>query len=262
MKEKNIVITGVNRGLGFYIAQNFLNEGHNLILLSRTNNIKKELIQPIRKKQIIITKKLDLEKKKDIIRIKDIIKKKFKTIDLLINNAAIQGPIGLFHKNDFNLWEKTITINFINTAFLIKNLIPILKKKSLVVNISGGGSTSSRKLFSAYSSSKTALVRLTENLAEEYKKDKIRFVAIAPGALNTRMYKNSSKIEKKMGNYKRVPFADMAKTFYLINLLSKDQTLRFSGKLISAQWDKWMNKKFLFDLKLDKNFLTLRRFIK
>ena len=44
MRKKNIVITGVNRGLGFYIAQNFLNEGHNLILLSRTNNVKKELI--------------------------------------------------------------------------------------------------------------------------------------------------------------------------------------------------------------------------
>ena len=52
-------------------------------------------------------------------------------------------------------------------------------------------------IFSSYSVAKTGLVRLTENLANEYKSEKIKFFAIAPGVLNTRMFKKSNIIEQK-----------------------------------------------------------------
>ena len=262
MKKKNIVITGTNRGLGLYLTKKFIEEGNNIFLLSRNKKISKKL-ENITRSQKIFFCKVDLKNKKDILKASKLIKKKFKNIDILINNAAVQGPIGFFHKNNFLQWEKTIIINLINTAFLIKNLIPVLKrnKNSLVINISGGGSANSRKYFSSYSVAKTGLVRLTENLSKEYKKEKIKFFAIAPGVLNTRMYQKSAILEKKLKIKKKVVFSDMEKTFQLINYLS-NKNFSVSGKLISAVWDKWKNKKFLQSHILDENKLTLRRQIK
>ena len=264
MKKKNIIITGANRGLGLFLAERFAKEGHNIFLLSRKKIRSQKLKNTINYNQKVSYGKLDLESKKDILKISKQIKKKFKNVDILINNAAIQGPIGFFHKNNFLQWEKTIMVNLINTAFLIKNLIPILKKnkKSLVINISGGGSANSRKYFSSYSVAKTGLVRLTENLANEYKLEKINFFAIAPGILNTRMFKKSNIVEQNLNkSKKKVIFSDMERTFQLINFLS-NKNLNISGKLISAIWDKWKNKNFIKSFILHENKLTLRRQIK
>lgn len=264
MKKKNILITGANRGLGLYLSEMFMNEGHNLFLLSRSNKAKNKIKKINSNEQKIIFSNLDLNKKNEIIKIKNLIKKKFKDIDIVINSAATQGPIGLFHKNNFNLWEKTIYTNLINTAYLIKILIPFLKKNkpSCVINISGGGSSNSRKFFSSYSVAKTGIVRLTENLAEEYKKYGIKFYAIAPGVLNTKMYNDSIQKEKKLHKIKRqVFFSDMNDTFELIKFLSNNN-VKTSGKIISAIWDKWKSKKFLKLLNSNKDFLTLRRIIK
>lgn len=264
MKKKNIVITGANRGLGLYLAKEFLIEGHNLVLLSRTNNFKKQFTKTTFKDQKIIFAKLDLEKKNDINKVKNLVKKRLKKVDLLINNAAIQGPIGIFHKNNFLQWEKTITINLVNTALMIKNFIPLLKnnKSSCVINISGGGSATSRKFFSSYSVAKTGLVRLTENLAEEYEQEKIKFYAIAPGVLNTRMFLKSKNIEKNINpTKKKVVFSEMKNTLELIKFLSNNN-IKKSGKLISAIWDKWKNKRFIKLVNNNKDLLTLRRIIK
>lgn len=264
MKKKNILITGANRGLGFYLANQLISEGHNLILLSRLNSAKNKFKKKYPYNQKIVFSRFDLEKKSEIIKITKLVKKKFKGLDLLINNAASQGPIGLFHKNNFNLWEKTVTINLINTAFLIKNLIPILKKNktSCVINISGGGSTTSRKFFSSYSIAKTGIVRLTENLAEEYKNDKIKFYAVAPGILKTRMFTKSKNTQKKLKILKKkIIFSDMRKSLELIKFLSSNN-LKFSGKIISAVWDNWKSKKFIKSVNKNKDLLTLRRIIK
>ena len=264
MKKKNIVITGVNRGLGFYLAEEFLNEGHNLDLLTRKKYLKKKFKKPICKNQKIIFAKLDLEKENDIYKVKNLITKKLKKIDILINNAATQGPIGIFHKNKFSLWKKAIIINLVNTALIIKSLIPLMKKNksSYVFNISGGGSANSRKFFSSYSVAKTGLVRLTENLSEEYNHDKIKFYAIAPGILKTRMYLQSEVIGKSINPIKKkVVFSKMQNTFRLIKFLSNNNIKR-SGQLISAVWDKWDSKKFIKLINNNKDLLTLRRIIK
>ena len=76
------------------------------------------------------------------------------------------------------------------------------------------------------------------------------------------MFKKSNIIEQNLNkNKKEVMFADMEKTYQLINFLS-NKNLNISGKLISAVWDKWKNKNFLKSYVLDENKLTLRRQIK
>ncbi len=78
-EKKNIVITGANRGLGLYLAKEFLIEGHNLVYYQEQIIFKKTIYkkQLLKIKKIIFAK-LDLEKKMTLIKLKILSKKKIK----------------------------------------------------------------------------------------------------------------------------------------------------------------------------------------
>src|SRR4029453_7422632 len=90
---------------------------------------------------------------------------------VLVNNAGIQGPIGPLESVDFTAWRAVFDVNVFAAARLCQLLIPAMKQKGWgkIVNLSGGGAAGSRPDFSAYAAAKTALVRLTETLADELK---------------------------------------------------------------------------------------------
>ena len=72
---------------------------------------------------------------------------------------------------------------------LLKKILPYFKKqkKGKIIQFAGGGAASSFPFFTAYSTSKVALVRFIENIAIEEKKNNISLNCVAPGAVNTRM---------------------------------------------------------------------------
>ena len=110
----------------------------------------------------------------------------------MINNAAIQGPIGPSWTLTDYFIEKTIKINLLGPIFLSKLIIPkmIKNKEGVILNLSGGGATAARENFSSYAVSKTGLVRYSEILAAELKKFNIRVNALAPGVMKTKMLDN------------------------------------------------------------------------
>ena len=258
--KKYIIISGSSSGLGKSLSENFIKDGHDMLLLYR-KKIDKDLFLNLKKKnQKIIFFKLDLVNQKKIEKLIEFIKKNFKSANVLINNAADIGPIGLFHQNDFKSWVNNLTINLINTAFLIKKIIPIfVRKKSSIINISGGGSSKYREYFSAYSVSKTGIVRLTENLSKEYSNTRMNFFALAPGVMKTKMFKKTH-LKKYVKNYKKdVSFTDPANSHKLITILINEKSNSLSGKLFSVKWDKWKNLNYIKKIKKNENLLTLRR---
>ena len=72
---------------------------------------------------------------------------------------------------------------------MIKSFV---SKKTNVIFLAGGGSTSAMKNFSAYSLAKTSIVRLCENLSVEYE-NKYKFYCISPGAIKTKLLSNAIK---------------------------------------------------------------------
>jgi len=107
----------------------------------------------------------------------------------LINNAGklINKPFKELTPSDF---LEVYSVNIFSVAELTRQLIPFFKKGSHVVNISSIGGIQGSLKFSglaAYSSSKGALITLTELLAEEYKEQQISFNALALGAVQTEM---------------------------------------------------------------------------
>jgi short-subunit dehydrogenase len=180
---KNIIITGTSRGIGYELALQFANEGHNVLALSR--NIPEILIQ----NKNITCLAVDLSNNDDLEKVRQFLLNYGKKVDAIVHNAGalIYKPFSETSVQDF---EKIYKVNVFAVAALTQIALPFLQKGSHVVTISSmGGIQGSTKFagLSAYSSSKGAVITLSELLAEEYKEQGISFNVLALGSVNTEM---------------------------------------------------------------------------
>jgi short-subunit dehydrogenase len=171
---------------------------------------------------------VDLSNENDLKKVTDFVSKNWKQVDILINNAGklINKPFGNLTSADF---LEVYKVNVFAVAELMRLLIPFLAKGSHVVNISSiGGIQGSMKFpgLAAYSSSKGALLTLTEVLAEEYKKQQISFNALALGAVQTEM------LEEAFPGYKAsVSAEEMADYIYNFALTGNKF---YNGKILQV----------------------------
>lgn len=181
-----VIITGASRGIGFELTKLFLNANYQVIALTRHAETLEALSNE--KLQIIST---DLSSKISIDKAVFAIKEKHQDIDFVINNAGtlINKPFEDILYSDL---EKTYQVNVFAPFYLSQQLLSVLGKKTKahIVNISSiGGFQGSVKFagLSSYSSSKAALVGLTECMAEEFKEKNITVNCLALGAVQTEM---------------------------------------------------------------------------
>jgi short-subunit dehydrogenase len=181
---KNIVITGTSRGIGFELAKQFAENGHQVLALSRNT---KPLSEFNHKNITLIS--VDLSVNSDLEKVTDYVKNNWQQVDVLINNAGklINKPFTDLSSDDF---LEVYKVNVFAVAELTKLMIPFMQKGSHVVTISSmGGIQGSMKFpgLAAYSSAKGAVITLSELLAEEYKEQQIAFNVLALGAVQTEM---------------------------------------------------------------------------
>ncbi len=188
--QKNIIITGAGRGIGFELAK-LLSLSHNVLALSRNVKHLEKLTSPdvYREKGSLKILSVDITKTHYLKKAVAYVENHWEQVDILIHNAGklINKAFSETTKEDF---FRVYEVNVFAVAELTRLLLPFLKKGSHVLNISSiGGVQGSVKFsgLSAYSSSKGALITLTEVLAEEYKNTGISFNALALGAVQTEM---------------------------------------------------------------------------
>jgi 3-oxoacyl-[acyl-carrier protein] reductase len=181
---KNVIITGTSRGIGYELVPLFTDAGYNVLALSRNS-------APISSINLdgCTMFPFDITDSKDILMVSQFVKENWKQVDILINNsgALINKP---FAKTSIDDFISVYEVNVFGTAALTKAILPFMKKDGHVVNISSMGGVQGSVKFpglSAYSSSKGALITLTELLAEEYKETGPSFNALALGAVQTEM---------------------------------------------------------------------------
>jgi NAD(P)-dependent dehydrogenase (short-subunit alcohol dehydrogenase family) len=186
--SKNVIITGTSRGIGFELVHLFAKQGHNVLALSRNakpvNNLDFDNITAMA---------FDLRKSDDYRRVEDFIKTEWKHVDILINNAGtlLNKP---FAETTMQNFEAVYTTNVFGVAEMTRVSLPYIKSNGHVLTISSmGGVQGSMKFagLSAYSSSKGAVITLTELLAEEYKATGPQFNVLALGAVQTEMLKEA-----------------------------------------------------------------------
>ncbi|MBI2633869.1 MAG: SDR family oxidoreductase [Parcubacteria group bacterium] len=250
--DRNIIITGGARGIGRKTAEAFLKAGESVLLISRTREelekAKNELSSVSPKVEIY---QLDVS---DDVKVKELAKFIEKNwdgmVDVLVNAAAILGPIGaLDHLNDEEMkhWRKAFEVNIYGTALMSRMVIPFLKRRGggRIINFSGGGEGGWGN-FTAYTASKGAVLRFTESLAKELLPHKIYVNAIAPGVVKTKMVEalldaGPEKIGQqdyaKLSRSVEEDTASPNKAANLILFLCSPETDGISGKFFSAVWD-------------------------
>ncbi|MCA0133577.1 SDR family NAD(P)-dependent oxidoreductase [Winogradskyella alexanderae] len=188
MMNKNIIITGTSRGIGYELAKLFADAGHNVLALSRNAKPIEDL-----KHKNINAFPCDLCNLDDYKNVENFISTKWNHVDILINNAGLllNKP---FSETTFSDFTKVYETNVFGVSELTRIVLPFMPRDGHVITISSmGGIQGSMKFpgLAAYSSSKGAVITLSELLAEEYKETGPQFNVLALGAVQTEMLKEA-----------------------------------------------------------------------
>jgi 3-oxoacyl-[acyl-carrier protein] reductase len=268
------LITGASRGLGAALARLFWQEGASLCLCARDAQALRALADDlkVRPAQQIIIESADMTEPLKPARIVERAVSHFGRIDVLVNNAAVQGPIGPLWETDTEQWENCLRMDLIVPAALCAAVIPGMKShgSGKIINLSGGGATAPRPNFSAYAVSKTALVRLTETLAHETRGMKIDVNCVAPGAMPTRMLAEIVGAGPQKAGSREFAQAEvngktgdetLQRAAQLCLFLASPASDGITGRLISARWDPWEHlAEHRAELE-DSDIYTLRRIV-
>jgi len=268
------IITGANQGLGFEIAKAFVLAGANIMICARNQALLQEALLKLRtfatSEQKLCAQVCDISKEADVKAVVERTIEIFSEFHILVNNAGIYGPKGEIESVDWGEWIRAMEINVYGSVLMCRETLPYFKAQKFgkIIQLSGGGATNPLPRISAYATSKAAIVRFSETLAEEVREFGIDVNAIAPGALNTRMldeileagpekvgkdfYERSLKQQSSGG-------APIERSAELAVFLGSDASNGITGKLISAVWDNWSEwPKHLNELS-ESDVYTLRR---
>ncbi len=251
---RSAFITGGSRGLGLTIASRFAAAGSHVAIVGRhqaTLDIARVTIEASRASvsQIVrafVSDVLDDDRMATAI---SAFRSDTGAVTALVNNAAVQGPIGDLDRIDWQQWLETIRTDLLAPINLCRLVLPAMRLEMYgkIINISGGGATAPRPRFSAYATAKCGLVRFTETLAAEQHGSGIDVNALAPGAMNTQMldeilaagpdaagaeYRDAERRQVE-GGTPPDRAADLA--VFLASAASDGIT----GRILSAAWDPW-----------------------
>jgi len=195
-KNKVVLVTGSSRGIGKEVAYSFLKSGAVVILTGRkitTNSKLRNQLKNYKNKFILYD--VDFRNIEEITKLYEFIFKKFKTLNILVNNAGetlVKKAIDINIKEYDNLFNINLRSLFFLSSIFAKKIIQ-QKNKGVIVNISSQVAHVGGPLRSIYSATKGAVNSLTRSLALEWASKKIRVVAVSPTFTKTEMMKNSSK---------------------------------------------------------------------
>lgn len=176
--NKKILITGHSRGIGKKLSI-FLKKKNEVIGISRS----KSGIKGIKEFLCDINNYDEIGK----------IIKKIGKFDVLINNSSITN----FSKNPFENFTQIVKTNLIGTYYCCQKSIKYIKKNGSIINISSINAYMAFPNNPGYVSSKGGVKSLTQALALDYSKYKIRVNSISPGYINEGMSKLSFKNKKR-----------------------------------------------------------------
>lgn len=267
------IITGAGRGLGRLITLELATAGVDVLMVGRDGEmLRKTESEAVRHGPVQVhVCQCDIEAPTSVATILTATNEAGGA-DILINNAAIQGPIGSAWQVDEREFARTVHANFLVPVALTRAVLPgmLARRAGWVVNVSGGGATGPRPRFSAYGAAKTALIRFGETLAAELASEGVRVNSVAPGAFAssmTRAILASGDVagEREIDGAARLlannDDANAVKAAKLVAYLVAGAGREITGKLISAVWDPWSELHSHWDELRDTDVYTLRRIV-
>lgn len=180
------LITGASSGIGRDIAKELNKKGYELILVARNLEKLKQVKSELGTNVEIV--EMDISKEENC----KILHEKYKDVDILINNAGF-GDCGNFTKTDLQKELQMINTNIIAYHILTKLYLQDMQKKDKgkILNVASIAGFMPGPLMATYYSTKAYVVRLSEAIREELKreKSKVQISILCPGPVDTNFNK-------------------------------------------------------------------------
>ncbi|WP_274655215.1 SDR family NAD(P)-dependent oxidoreductase [Paenibacillus humicola] len=191
LKNQVAVVTGASKGIGLAIVKKFVEEGANVIAISRT--VTNELAQLIESNADAVKYfAIDLNEERDTQQLSDLLGSAFGRIDILVNNVgAIDERRGQgFLATSIEEWEQLYQLNLFSIVRMTQAALPHMLKQNVgaVINISSINAQMPELMLPIYGTTKAAINNLTKMLAGEFGPRQIRVNSISPGPVVTPLW--------------------------------------------------------------------------
>lgn len=198
MKEKTVLVTGANKGIGFGIAKHLGLSGWKVIIGARDEQRATKAINELKSAGIDVLGWVNIELRDldNIEQAAETISEKYPQLSLLVNNAGIPGDMSVESEHtEISVIRETLDVNFIGTFALTKALIPLLAKNSgRIVNITVPSEISPYWHPLAYVASKAAQNAMMGVMAIEFQQSNtpVEVFSVHPGPTTTDLNGNMS----------------------------------------------------------------------
>lgn len=181
-----VLITGASSGIGRDMARVFASKGYDLVLVARNEEALKQLADELREKEKIEVKTIAMDLS-NIENCKEL-HKKVENVDILINNAGF-GDCGNFTKTSLDKEIRMIDTNIVAYHILMKLYLIDMKAKGTgtILNVASIAGFMPGPFMSTYYATKAYIVRISESIREELKKEKsgVQISILCPGPVST-----------------------------------------------------------------------------
>ena len=184
-KNKTVIITGGNKGIGAAVVSLFLEAGARVAILDRDAESGFETIDSL------FYSVCDVSVESEVEQAMDAVYARFGSIDILVNNAGIQR-YGTVTETSAALWDEVMSVNLRSYFLCCHYALPYMMKNGsgIIINVSSVQAFHSQPKVAAYTTAKTALLGLTRSIAVDYA-PAIRCIAICPGTIDTPMLRDA-----------------------------------------------------------------------
>ena len=241
LKNKNVIITGCNKGIGKATLEDFAKYGANIFACVRSNSSEfKKFISTLKKKYKvkIYVIKLDLLKKSSISNCVNEIYKINKNIDILVNNAGMLFN-SLFQMTSEKQLQEMFQVNYFSQVYLTQIISRGMTKNktgNIIFVSSTSGINGDYGRF-AYSSSKAAILSTVKILSKELSNYNIRVNAVSPGLTETDLMLSNTKADIIKSEIEKISLKRIASTNEIADIilfLASEKSSYINGQNIVA----------------------------
>ena len=266
-KNKSILITGAGRGIGKRFALGFARLGAKIALVGRSRaEIDLAHIEIEQAGGNALRIRADVTDPEQLTLAVDRARVVFgNPVDVLICAAATTGPLHPFLQTPLRAWTETMQINLLGVIHSCRAVLPsmIERRAGKIIVLVCESDELPKVNFSAYATSKTAVVRFVESIAAELLEHNVQVNCFDPGAAYTNMTDEIIRAENRLDTRVVAAAKETRRTGGVspelqlehVTFLASEQSNHMSGKLIHVS-DDW---KKLRNAVLRPDALTLRR---
>jgi len=224
------LITGASSGIGLELAKIFAKNGHNLVLVARSENVLNELKTSLEKdygiEVIVIVK--DLKYYSAPTEIYDEITRQKININILVNNAGF-GTYGNFSDTDLEVELEMIQVNITALTHLTKLFLKDMVEynSGRILNVASTAAFQPGPLMAVYYATKAYVLSFSEAIAEELRNTNIKITTLCPGPTKTNFSSSAQIKDNKLFSGKIPDAKEVAE--YAYNALVTEKRVAIHG---------------------------------